>query len=34
MADLVYQTIGQLLEEKARLYPNDEALVYADGIYD
>lgn len=30
MADLVYKTIGQLLEEKARKHPNHEAVVYAD----
>ncbi len=30
MADLIYQTVGQLLEEKAQQYPNREALVYAD----
>lgn len=30
MAELVYQTIGELVEEKALLYPNREALVYSD----
>lgn len=30
MAELVYQTIGQLLDEKAEKYPQREALVYAD----
>ncbi|MFF5994980.1 AMP-binding protein [Lysinibacillus sp. KU-BSD001] len=30
MAELVYQTIGELLEEKAVKYPEREALVYAD----
>ena len=30
MADLVYQTIGQLIEEQAEKYPNKEAVVYAD----
>lgn len=30
MADLIYKTIGQLLEEKALKYPNQEALVYTD----
>lgn len=30
MADLLYQTIGQLLEKKAQQYPNREALVYSD----
>lgn len=33
MAELVYQTIGELLEEKATLYPEREALVYADRNY-
>nr|WP_233153056.1 AMP-binding protein [Lysinibacillus odysseyi] len=33
MAELVYQTIGELLEEKAALYPEREALVYADRNY-
>ncbi|MFC5542422.1 MAG: AMP-binding protein [Bacilli bacterium] len=30
MADLVYKTIGQLLEEQAEKYPNKEAVVYSD----
>ncbi|CAM5415374.1 AMP-binding protein OS=Lysinibacillus sphaericus OX=1421 GN=LS41612_20590 PE=3 SV=1 [Lysinibacillus sphaericus] len=30
MAELVYQTIGQLLDEQAKKYPKHEALVYAD----
>lgn len=30
MAELVYQTIGELLEERAIKYPEREALVYAD----
>ena len=30
MAELVYQTIGQLLDEQAEKYPQREALVYAD----
>ena len=30
MADLVYQTIGQLLDEQTKKYPKREALVYAD----
>lgn len=30
LAELVYRTIGELVEEKALLYPNREALVYAD----
>lgn len=30
MAQLVYQTIGQLLDEQAKKYPKNEALVYAD----
>ncbi|MET4562803.1 AMP-binding protein [Lysinibacillus parviboronicapiens] len=30
MAQLVYQTIGQLLDEKTEKYPKREALVYAD----
>lgn len=33
MAELVYQTIGELLEEKASQYPDREALVYADRNY-
>ncbi|WP_339216031.1 AMP-binding protein [Solibacillus sp. FSL W8-0372] len=33
MAELVYQTIGELLEEKAAQYPNREALVYSDRDY-
>lgn len=33
MAELVYQTIGELLEEKAAQYPDREALVYADRNY-
>lgn len=33
MAELVYQTIGELVEEKALVYPNREALVYADRNY-
>ncbi len=30
MAELVYQTIGELLEEQVAKYPEREALVYAD----
>ncbi|MFD4489039.1 AMP-binding protein [Lysinibacillus fusiformis] len=30
MAELVYQTIGQLLDEQSKKYPQNEALVYAD----
>ena len=30
MAELVYQTIGQLLDEQSEKYPKREALVYAD----
>ncbi len=30
MAELVYQTIGELLEERAAQYPEREALVYTD----
>ena len=30
MAELVYQTIGQLLDEQTKKYPKREALVYAD----
>ena len=30
MANLVYQTIGQLLDEQSEKYPKREALVYAD----
>ncbi|MCM3388642.1 AMP-binding protein [Ureibacillus chungkukjangi] len=30
MAELVYQTLGELLEEKSAQYPDREALVYAD----
>ncbi len=30
MAELVYQTIGQLLDEQSKKYPKNEALVYAD----
>lgn len=30
MAELVYQTIGQLLDEQSEKYPQREALVYAD----
>jgi fatty-acyl-CoA synthase len=30
MAELVYQTIGQLLDEQSKKYPQREALVYAD----
>lgn len=30
MADLIFSTIGQLIEEKANQHPNQEALVYAD----
>ena len=30
MAELVYQTIGQLLDEQTKKYPEREALVYAD----
>lgn len=30
MAELVYQTLGELLEEKCAQYPDREALVYAD----
>ncbi|QDQ00309.1 AMP-binding protein [Lysinibacillus fusiformis] len=30
MAELVYQTIGQLLDEQTEKYPKREALVYAD----
>lgn len=30
MAELVYQTIGELLDEKTALLPQNEALVYAD----
>ncbi len=30
MAELVYQTIGELLEERAAQYPEREALVYSD----
>lgn len=30
MAKLVYQTVGQMLEEQVTRYPNNEALVYAD----
>lgn len=30
MAQLVYKTIGQLLEEQTKIDPNHEALVYAD----
>jgi len=30
MAELVYQTIGQLLDEQSEKYPQHEALVYAD----
>ncbi|HWL11681.1 MAG TPA: AMP-binding protein [Ureibacillus sp.] len=30
MAELVYQTLGELLEEKAKQYPEREALVYTD----
>ncbi|MED3662334.1 AMP-binding protein [Ureibacillus terrenus] len=30
MADLVYKTIGQLLEEQAEKYPDKEAVVYSD----
>lgn len=30
MADLVYKTIGQLIEEQAEKYPNKEAVVYTD----
>ena len=33
LAELVYQTIGELVEEKALVYPNREALVYADRNY-
>ena len=29
MTDLVYQTIGQLLDEQTKKYPKREALVYA-----
>ncbi|MGE7942487.1 AMP-binding protein [Lysinibacillus xylanilyticus] len=30
MAELVYQTIGQLLDEQSKKYPQREALVYSD----
>lgn len=30
MAELVYQTIGQLLDEQSKKYPQNEAMVYAD----
>ncbi|MFJ7920692.1 AMP-binding protein [Lysinibacillus fusiformis] len=30
MAELVYQTIGQLLDEQSKKYPQNDALVYAD----
>ncbi len=30
MAELVYQTIGQLLDEQSKKYPQNEALVYTD----
>ena len=30
MAQLVYQTVGELLEEQVAKYPEREALVYAD----
>lgn len=30
MSDLLNITVGKLLEEKAKLHPNHEAVVYAD----
>lgn len=30
MADLVYKTIGQLIEEQAEKYPNKEVVIYTD----